>query len=222
MLKQLPPPQNKIYGEATQQNPLRWVIYAKETDGEFSPQSGILKCKDFFNEVVGWYYGHKCTVYSFSTLGDFHVNEEGVYIKLSNCTPQLWGNIERVIQPLLREQLGCELTLLDQEGGELFILFPRKVWETTYYISKLTLWIRSANFPVEFNSYEELQKSTEPLIDKCSSVIKLEAPFNEYWWYASPEIHSKNQPLGLSVSLIHSNGFMSWQYAMSKGVPNAL
>ena len=222
MLKQLPPPLKVAYGEASQTNPLRWAIYAKEEDGGFSPQSAILKCKDFFNEVVGWYYGHKCSVYSFSTKDEFHVNDEGVYLRLYHCQPQLWGSIDRVIQPLLREQLGCELTLLDQDDGELFILFPRKVWETTYYISKLTLWIRAANFPVEFHSYEELQKSTEPLIGKCSSVIKLEAPFNEYWWYASPTVHSKNHTLDSLVGLIHNNGFVSWQYAMSLGVPNAV
>ena len=43
----------QTYGEIPQANPLRWRIMYREKK-ELVSQSALIKCKDFFNDVVAW------------------------------------------------------------------------------------------------------------------------------------------------------------------------
>jgi len=212
-------PFDKQYGEAAQHNPLRWAIYThSQEDQLFHPQSAWFKCKDFFNEVTALYnHGTRANIYGFSTKEPFMVNPYGVFIRLKALRKGFYDNIE-VLNTLLEAQLGTKLLPVPVEDmkDECLLLLPRVLFNSTYIISKVTLWIRCCNVEVVFESMEKMQElSPESLVKRASLNLLVPDSHKKYWFYAGKDHNSEKSP-DAYVSLIHNNGFASWDFALEQ------
>jgi len=209
-------PFSKEYGEVSQSNPLRWAIYThNEADGLFHPQSSWFKCKDFFNEVVKLYNtGATSYIYGFTTEG-MVLNPYGVFIRLKYVRDAFYQNIS-LINIILKEQLNIELlpVPIEDQKGECLLLLPRVLFNNTFTISKVSLWIRACNVSAAFSSYEEMQQNSgESMMTVCSTTLLPPENYQDYWFYASKENNSKVSP-DAYISLIHNNGFINWKDAL--------
>lgn len=228
-------PIKKEYGEIDQRNPIRWELFYLNEANELEPQTAQFKCKDFLNDVVGWYYDKKGVVYGFNTH-NMKFNDEGVYIRVSNIKhPLQWlTNVENTLQKPLEQALGVRLdiTLLDLATYLIFV--PKTVFSKTYYISLASFLIRISNNDYLYESIEQVFTDRNgPVFDskKENTLDQLQVPelakagFNlpteltEYWYYANANYNSSNSEFDITnyISILHANGMCDW----AKHFPNA-
>lgn len=209
------------YSEANQPNPLRWEMLYKEDD-TLIPQAAIMKCKDYFNDVVSKYNdGPQFRVYGFD-VSTVKLNDDGQWIRVSNLKPNFFDNIKNIINPFLEKEglPPIQYWSLPANRGVLFI--PREFYNTTYRISLLTQMIRLGNYGELFSSYDHMFSPESPFCTTehrtpwAPKVLswKFSPPslFNGFWWYAGEKYNSKTIAKDNNfMGSIHDNGFISWQ-----------
>ena len=216
---------NSTYAEEGQKNPIRWKTLFKEQDGSFTDQSGWIKCKDFYNDTVAFFKeGSVFSIYSYQNK--IKKNDEGVYFLLKNITerPTFLENIA-VVNKRLKEDLGCEVQVWEQDKEHLMFLIPNELWETTYRISMITMVVRLCNYGIAYKTWEDLWDSHAPVYkvehsftqDAKNNALKwgFQVPeqFREYWWYCSKEYNSKTKPKTVGGT-IHNCGVSTWSAGM--------
>ncbi len=212
------------YNEVSQPNALRWRVLHREGN-TFRAQSGLIKCKDFFNDVVAARHGVEFEVYNFNNR--IKINEEGIYLHLTNIEnkSRFLHNLE-VVNEQLWKDLNTKVEVLDDESDatKLIILIPDKVWETTYYISLLTWCIRLCNYATEYHNWQDLWVRNAPsaTVDTPAAGYRsfvsergFKLPIEGYWWYASKELNSKGRMD--SQYTLHNNGVYFWCQAATMG-----
>jgi len=210
--------------EANQSNSLRWSILYKEADGSFTDQTGLFKCKDYFNDVVAKYHGVEIKVYGFDTV-PMSLNEEGVWVLLSqlkytdNLMPHLAMLAEKAVQD------GLDPFSFERQENDILLFVPRCYFDSTYRISFLTGMIRIAHSEGRFNSLAELyEKYPERSRDKpfyhFQDAALLENGFKspiDGWMF-----HGKDKPMPtqdtVSMYTVHDNGVYSIRNFMKLGL----
>ncbi len=214
------------YSEIGQPNPMRWRLMFKE-ENILSSQSGKIACKDFFNDVVAWkYIKHAFNIYRFDNQVKF--NEEGMYILLTEIADkkQFVDNIKKAINPQLKKDMGVKVTCFQQGKGQVVVLLPHEVWQSTYHISVVSMMIRLCNYTVDYTCWEDFFKEDMPIntIEEAfSSAAKefveekgfsLPEKFQGYWYFAKNGWNSKSDK-GIIPTVIHNNGATDWVNTMS-------
>lgn len=215
------------YSEMGQPNPMRWRLMFKEEDGSLSSQSGLIACKDFFNDVVAWKQAQKeFQIYKFNNQVKF--NEEGMYMVLSSIADvdQFMNNILSVLNLQLVEDLGTVLLIEQQSDSEVVLCIPNEVWESTYYISVVSMMIRLCNYNVSYTSWDSFFEKDAPIntIEQAFKQatkdfvslngFKLPEEFQKYWYFSSYGFTSESdKPLDSHV--VHNNGANDWVVNMT-------
>lgn len=214
------------YSEMGQPNPMRWRLMFHE-ENTLSSQSGLIACKDFFNDVVAWKHIKQAfNIYRFDNQVNF--NEEGMYLLLTKIADEtrFVKSIENAINPQLMEDLGVEITCYQQGKGQVVILLPHELWKSTYHISVVSMMIRLCNYDVSYTCWEDFFKEDMPIntIENAFSTeakkfvkaygFYLPAKFQGYWYFARNGFTSKSNK-DIIPTIIHNNGATSWTEAMS-------
>lgn len=208
------------YNEIPQSNPIRWRIMYKSKD-TLNSQSGLLKCKDFFNDVVAYKNSKKeFSIYNFSNKVKF--NREGLYVHLTeiaNC--EMFCNNLAVVNARLYKDLKTFLNYECLEDGSVVVCIPHKLWRTTYYISLVTMAIRLCNYKMAYDSWESMFDKKAPAITTESAFtqqaikyvtkkgFRIPVKLRKMWFWAGDKYHSGNQEKPMA-SVIHNNGVSSW------------
>ena len=209
-------PLSQNYSEMSQKNPLRWVFLFRENE-TFTAQTGKVKCKDFFNELV---YTKKTkipkTIYGFNT-SNFKYNEEGLYFLLINI--QSYKSFKHNLKCITGKD-SPSITARAGADGRCIILIPDYYTSSTYLISMISYLIRCCNTEVKYDDLGTLVDKTDDLaIGQTGRDLlnkwKLTVPekYKKYLWYYCPTCNSENlsEP---TVSLLHNNGARSWGQAV--------
>jgi hypothetical protein len=211
------------YAEIDQPNPLRWRIMHRSKD-VLTSQSCLIKCKDFFNDVVAWKKAKKAfVIYSFKNNIKF--NRNGLYVLLTEISDEkiFLSNIEIVEQRLwqdLRETL-----VMDRVDDGFVVLIPHKVFSNTYYISLFSMLIRLCNYNTKYTDWDSF-------FDKDAPLNTVEEAFNDNakaftqkngfklltkyrkLWYNSTNGWNSASGKELIGSIIHNNGVCDWVKSM--------
>lgn len=173
MYKLVDKPLSRYVSEIDQANPLRWTLLLKEGD-TFTTQSCLLKCKDYFNDIVAAYLGNFFTRYGFNNK-TYTYYDEGVYVLLSclNHKESLLTNIG-TINKRAAEDGFPPVEVFDIGSSSSFVaLLPRAYFKSTYFISLLTYLIRIAHTEKAYDNYEHL-------VDvNTNSVLDSDHPFSQ-------------------------------------------
>lgn len=213
------------YGEIDQPNPLRWRIMHRKGD-VLSSQSCLIKCKDFFNDVVAWKKAKKSfVIYGFSNKIKF--NREGLYLHLTEISDEqmFLSNIEIVEQRLwqdLRETL-----VMDRVDDGFVVLIPHKVFSNTYYISLLSMLIRLCNYNIKYEDWDSIFADNAPIntIEEAFNDnaiafthingFKLLTKYRKLWYNSTNGWNSASDK-PLMASTIHNNGVCDWVKSMGE------
>lgn len=198
--------------ESDQPNPLRWEVSFREGDN-FTPQTALFRCKDYFNDYVGVYQGYFGLVYGMDTK-KVKLNTDGVWVRLFNIKNQngvFVDNINAVVNAELSESLGVTLTLEELDPTTFLLFIPRKVFDCTWYISLTTYLIRLCNYGIPYESFEQLSKSKfkEPNYLRetvCEFKFNIPAQLSAFWYYANPTYNSEKLK---NITILHNNGISS-------------
>ena len=211
------------YAEIDQPNPLRWRIMHRSKD-VLTSQSCLIKCKDFFNDVVAWRKAKKAfVIYSFKNNIKF--NRNGLYVLLTEISDEkiFLSNIEIVEQRLwqdLRETL-----VMDRVDDGFVVLIPQKVFNSTYYISLLSMLIRLCNYNTEYTTWDSIFDENAPLNTVEEAFNKTAKAFTQKngfklltkyrkLWYNSTNGWNSASGKDLIGSIIHNNGVCDWVKSM--------
>ena len=212
-----------FYNEVPQHNPMRWQIMFRNKD-TLSSQAHLMKCRDFFNDLVAKYVANvNFRVYSFDNK-DIKFNKFGLYFLLSNIhdVDQYIGNVERTLIPKLKEQLGCTLRVYKQGDKEVVVRIPPSVFTKTFYISAVTLALRMCNYNQEYQTWEDLfaennpANATDHAINTSHRKYLRENGFNlpdvvkQYWFFCGKEWNSDKTKPEEVPTVIHNNGVRNW------------
>jgi len=206
----------KAYIEATQPNTLRWQLYYKGKT-KFASQTHIIKCRDFFNDVVAKKHGKEFCIYGF-TNANLKFNKEGLYILLTNTTKDWLENATAVLSPEMEKTWGIPFTVSEHPEGML-MLVPNQVLEHTYTMSLFTLILRLCNYNVKVSSFEDCFVPNGPLVtDNAVAFTRVPAilknrllppePTRGYWWYYNNIYNSKKETQ--DIGIVHNNGVSNW------------
>lgn len=218
------------YCEISQPNPIRWEMLYLD-DGVFKPQTGLIKCRDFFNDIVSKVMvGRDIAIYGLDT-STVKINEDGVWMRVSGLiNPDLFiKNINTIVNTKMQDELGTNLVLEPLPRKKVLIFFPKVIFSSTYLTSLVTWLIRLSNFEEEFESYEQcLTKSSAKDIDRAIAYMgltvalkwgfKLPEGLSSYWYYAGANYNSAVDPTPTYAGTIHNCGVMNWAQHAPKGV----
>ena len=216
------------YGEMPQANPLRWQLLHREDDGSYTEQSNVLKCKDFFNDVVAFL---KCKVhfhkYRFSN--DVCINDEGMYILLSGVMDKMTFVHNLVIlNEKVQADLGESILFEDVDKDCMLVCLPPSLWDSTYQISLATMLIRCCNYNFLYDTWDDFFGEKAPLnanevaftpaAKKLAQSQGFINPRPGEWVYAvggynTAKILSLNNTMG---GIVHDNGVSAWAMAIEK------
>lgn len=209
---------NVSYSERNQANPLRWSVFYLDKENKYIRQTNPMMCKDFFNDMVAKYQGICLNIYGLD-CEKINLNEYGVWLLLSNTTDQFIGNVERVLNPKLGHETGQILNPAKVEdlNGEVLVLIPRSLFNSTYTISYLTLVIRACNAAKDFSSWENLMTNSKETLIQSAPWLKDKNflppdHLKEYWWWQGEAYNSKKiaeTTYGLR-NFVHNNGVFAW------------
>ena len=212
------------YAEIDQPNPLRWRIMYRSKD-VLTSQSCLIKCKDFFNDVVAWRKAKKAfVIYSFKNNIKF--NKGGVYLHLTEIENRdLFLKNLNIVDIRLEQDLGVSLTLWNDTPTSIVVLIPQKVFNSTYYISLLSMLIRLCNYNTEYTTWDSI-------FDEEAPINTIEEAFNDgaktftqkngfkllpkyrKLWYNSTNGWNSASGKELIGSIIHNNGVCDWVKSM--------
>ena len=211
------------YAEIDQPNPLRWRIMHRSKD-VLTSQSCLIKCKDFFNDVVAWKKAKKSfTIYGFKNNIKF--NREGLYLFLTEIeNRELFMNNLEIVQEKLLQDLKDTFAFSEHEDG-IVVLIPHKVFSNTYYISLLTMLIRLCNYNTKYEDWDSIFADDAPIntieeafTDKAKTFtqkngFKLLTKYRKLW-YNSTDGWNSLSGKELIASIIHNNGVCDWVKSM--------
>lgn len=218
---------NSGYCEVPQKNPLRWKTLFREEDGNFSDQSGWVKCKDFYNDTVAFFKeGSVFSIYDYQNK--IKKNDDGVYflLKFIGDKKSFLHNLN-VVNVQLFKDLKCSVGYWDQGDDEVVICIPNELWESTYRISMVTFVIRLCNYGNTYNVWDDMWDTMSPayqIESAFSPAAKENAKklgflvpdqFKDYWYFAGPAHNSKVAPK-LTGNIIHNNGVTNWSEFMKQ------
>lgn len=210
------------YSEMSQPNPLKWRLMFKEQDNSLSSQSGLIVCKDFFNDVVAWKHTQTAfKIYNFDNQVEF--NDEGMYILLYNIADKkkFTRNIVRGINPQLIKDLGTMIEVTQQGKGKVVVLLPHVLWQSTYHISLVSMLIRLCNYDRAYEHWDEFFLPDAPMniIDHAFTTdakrftqeygFALPEEVKDFWYFSSYGYTSKSEH-GIDSHIVHNNGASDW------------
>ena len=226
---------NTTYGEISQPNPMRWRIMYRKKD-KLIGQSGLMKCKDFFNDIVAYRKTkHEFSIYGFKN-STIKFNRWGLYFHLTNISnPEKFiQNVEKTLNVKLKEQLNTTVRLYPQDNNSVVIRIPLKLWDNTYYISLATMVLRLCNYGDVYESWEDLYKPGSPIntVDhafnaKAKEYTKtngflLPEKYRKYWFFAGA-VNSESNSWKNAVTIVHNCGCNTWLHFVDlKGTENAV
>lgn len=203
------------YAEINQKNPLLWEILYKEAEDSFVSQSGLIRCKDFFNELTRKYCtGEDSSIYRFETK-TIKLNSEGVYFRLHKiCNQEKFNkNLDKVINSNTEVPITNEV--LDDKTSLLFI--PVHYFSSTYLTSLVSYLIRICNVNRLLTSMDTAVTNTddEALTDQGKALAlkwKFNIPekYREFWYYVGDKYNSKTHKTPDAAVIVHNNGVLSW------------
>jgi len=211
-----------VYAEMGQANPLKWRIMYKEEDESLSSQSGLIVCKDFFNDIVAWKQAQTpFKIYNFDNQVKF--NDEGLYFVLSHIAnkPMFTQNILKGINPQLEEDLGVSLKVFQQGAKRVVLLIPHELWQSTYHISLVSMLIRLSNYAKAYTCWDDFFADDAPLntIEYAFSPetkvftkkwkFSLPDPLKGFWYYTRFGFNSKSTHK-IEANIVHNNGATDW------------
>ena len=213
------------YSEISQPNPLRWEVLWKDEVGTFHPQTGKMKCKDFFNDLVSKIMvGKEVAIYGFDT-STCKINDEGVWFRLSKVdNPELFiDNANKTINNKLLEQYGGDVlvSLFKLPRKRVLVFIPKKLFTSTYTVSLVTYVLRLCNYGETLHNFEHaisqsVACSTDQAIhNKGRSLalmwgFKVPVKYENYWYFNGDGYNSVVNPNPSYAGVIHNNGVMSW------------
>lgn len=212
------------YAEIDQPNPLRWRIMHRSKD-VLTSQSCLIKCKDFFNDVVAWKKAKKAfVIYSFKNNIKF--NKGGVYLHLTEIDNRdLFLKNLNIVDTRLEQDLGVSLTLWNDTPTSIVVLIPQKIFNSTYYISLLSMMIRLCNYNTEYTTWDSIFDENAPLntVEEAfndnakaftqKNGFKLLTKYRKLW-YNSTNGWDSASGKDLIGSIIHNNGVCDWVKSM--------
>jgi hypothetical protein len=205
------------YSEIGQTNPLRWEILFRNDEESFTSQSGLIKCKDFFNELVRKHVTGKDTgIYGFTT-NNISFNEEGMYFRMHLTFPF------EVFETNINNTLGTSnnsdehVVVEDLGEGKALLFMPIHYFTSTYLMSLVSFIIRCCHAAETYESLDVLLDNTKDVAINNQGMTlakkwKLDVPeeFKGFWYYAGKQDNSQIQPDPTYTSLVHNNGVMGW------------
>ena len=212
------------YAEIDQPNPLRWRIMYRSKD-VLTSQSCLIKCKDFFNDVVAWKKAKKSfTIYGFKNNIKF--NREGLYVHLTDIEDvNTFLHNLYVMDERLERNLKIGMSWYVQEDNSIVVLIPHKVFSNTYYISLLSMLIRLCNYNTKYEDWDSIFDEKAPIntieeafTDKAKTFtqkngFKLLTKYRKLW-YNSTDGWNSLSGKELIASIIHNNGVCDWVKSM--------
>ena len=213
--------------ENSQSNPLRWHLLYKEEDESFTDQTGVFRCKDYFNDFVAKYLGLDTHAYGMDTT-KIKLNEEGTYILLTSLTgiKQFLLHLEIISQE--SKNYGFSGLTFSKEEKNVLLFIPKDYYVSTYTISFLTYLIRIAHKNSVCESFKQLTlESANSKVDQPFShhhdaimVASFEAPVKDEWILVGKTFKDRimsGESVGYSSS-IHNAGCYSWMYQIKNGL----
>ena len=201
---------SKTYSEIGQDNPIRWEILYKEADATYTSQSGLIKCKDFFNELVRKYNtGQDSAIYRFDTK-EIKLNDEGIYFRMHYIADMdvFNTNLSSTVPDVTNEELNKTTSLL---------FIPRKYFASTYLTSLVSYVVRICNVKTLVGTLEEaitnttdcaLKEDGKALANKWG--FSVPEKYQQYWYYCGDKENSVDNPTPYSAGIVHNNGVQSW------------
>ena len=198
------------YSEIGQDNPIRWEILYKEADATYTSQSGLIKCKDFFNELVRKYNtGQDSAIYRFDTK-EIKLNDEGIYFRMHYIADMdvFNTNLSSTVPDVTNEELNKTTSLL---------FIPRKYFASTYLTSLVSYVVRICNVKTLVGTLEEaitnttdcaLKEDGKALANKWG--FSVPEKYQQYWYYCGDKENSVDNPTPYSAGIVHNNGVQSW------------
>lgn len=206
---------SESYSEVGQNNPLRWCIVYEEENGILSPQSGWVKCKDFFNDLVAACNGNGFSIYGFNSA-KMKVNDGFVGMVLKECVPEFMDNVKRTGVISVGE-------FFPLGKGMVYVKFSKdKTFKTAFDISLASYAIRLCNTTKVLNNWAELF-SQENIKFDCPVNQETIAWVKEKGFAAIPDSLRK-YPIAVvtaggvvnavksSSSTIHNNGIQAYYF----------
>lgn len=215
---------NAQYNEIPQPNPLRWRIMYRKGD-VLTSQSCLIKCKDFFNDVVAWKKAKKAfVIYNFKNNVKF--NREGLYLHLTEVGEMdtFVNNLYRVNQRIF-DDLKVILRYTVMDDHSIVVIIPNKLWNNTYYISLVSMMIRLCNYNVKYDNWSSffddnapINTAEEAFTDAAKAFtqkngFKLLTKYHKLW-YNSTDGWNSASGKELIGSIIHNNGVCDWVRSM--------
>lgn len=205
-----------LYTESSQINPLRFVIYKKEED-TYQAQAGVMKCRDYLNDLVAIKHGVKIQVYGFDNSDIEFEEDGGLFLRLFNCVDSLKERLDKVVD--LPEGFSYTIEPIEGTTEQYLLYLSKEFFSSTYYISYFTLMLRGVNVEAEFPTFESLETSTEYIFRnywKQISKYRMYLPekYKEYWFFAGEKYNSK-EPITYT-RIIHDNGVIAWVDAIDR------
>jgi hypothetical protein len=212
------------YAEIDQPNPLRWRIM-HHSKGVLTSQSCLIKCKDFFNDVVAWKKAKRSfTIYGFKNK--IKLNKEGLYVHLTDIEDvNTFLHNLFVMDERLERDLKIGMSWYVQEDDTIVVLIPHKVFNSTYYISLLSMLIRLCNYNTKYEDWDSIFDENAPIntIEEAfndgakaftqKNGFKLLTKYRKLW-YNSTNGWDSASGKDLIGSIIHNNGVCDWVKSM--------
>jgi hypothetical protein len=207
----------KTYMESPQANPMRWQWMYREKQ-TLTAQAGLMRCKDFFNDLVAKRHGHDIQVYGLNTDG-LKFNRYGLYVLLTDVLADtIIANIETAINPKMKEDIGKTIKCFKQSSNSVVIRMPLEIFDSTYRTSLTTMLIRLSNYDVRFDSFDDFytpksalnktEMSLSPRAQKLTQHFGFKLPKDE--WYLSSDGFCGSGHKPIVASIIHNNGCTDW------------
>lgn len=209
-----------IYTESAQANPLRWRIVHREKN-TLTSQASLMKCKDYFNDLVALRLGHKFSIYGFSNE-TIKFNKWGLYIVLTGIAKpdQFIANVDNAINVRMKADVGTTVRCWKQCNDCVVIRIPTKLWTNTYTISLVTMLLRVCNNNIDLTCWDDLYAETSPLntIERSFTAdaktitkhLGFKPPIDTWYWYSASYNGQKGWNTTIGGLTIHNNGCSAW------------
>lgn len=206
------------YSEVSQPNPLRWSILLKKKGNVYKEKTSLFRCREFFNDLVAKAGGTTYTVFNFP-LSSIPSLKKGCFVLCSfiQNKPLFLTNLQ-TLNTKLKEDLGVEIGFIDdeQETDRQILHFPAKLFESTYYISMATMFIRCSNYSKELPTWEAWKTSDVWNTERTWHPLSRKDQLLD-WGFAPLEALPRNSFLiggfpSTDKYCLHADGAMCWAW----------
>ena len=214
------------YAEIDQANPLRWRVMFRDKKTLHS-QSGLIKCKDFFNDVVAWKRtGVEFDIYGFNNKIKF--NRAGLYFVLLHIYDrEVFKHNLAVLNERIVQDLNTKISVYNdpRNSTRVIIHIPNALWQTTYHISLVTMMIRLCNYKIKYDTWESFFAPESPLNTAEKAFTRDAKEFTQKhgfvlpenaqkYWYCAPYGWNSAANKPITATIIHNNGCSNWVEAL--------